>query len=329
MPSTLRIALSLVLALTPLVSSAATSATGSTVEFTLTTIQVGVLGYSDGTSLPVYAQGAGFFKKYGLDAHISSFNGGGAIVAAVAGGALDFGFGNVISVTAAIERGIPVIALTPAATFDQHEQGDVVLAKLRGSKLKSGADLIGKTVAVTTLSGTLQLAASAWIDQNGGDSKAVHFIELPNSEMVAALQQGRIDAAMLGEPVTSQRKADIEILSNAFTAIAPRWTEGFYVSSKAWVAANPDATHRFVQAMVEAARWANTHHTESANMLAPFARVDPSVFLAMTRAVQGDTLNAQLIQPPIDIAFKYGQIKAPYNAKDIVSDAQPYWRGVR
>ena len=294
----------------------------------LTPIAVGVLGYSDGTSLPVYAQGAGFFKKYGLDAHVSSFNGGGAIVAAVAGGALDFGFGNIISVVAALERGIPVVALTPAATFDQREQGDVVLVKVRGSKLKTGADLAGKTVAVTTLSGTLQLAASAWIDQNGGDSKAVHFIELPNSEMVAALQQGRIDAAMLGEPVTSQRKADVELLGNAFAAIAPRWTEGVYVSSKAWVTAYPDAAHRFVQAMVEAARWANTHRTESANMLAPFARVDPAVFMAMTRATQGDALSATLLQPPIDVAVKYGQLKTPFDAKALLSEAQPYWRGV-
>jgi NitT/TauT family transport system substrate-binding protein len=296
---------------------------------TLTTIQIGVLGYNDGTSLPVYAQGAGFFKKYGLDAQVASFNSGGAIVAAVAGGALDFGFGNVISVTAAIERGIPIIALTPAATFDQREQGDVVLVKVRGSKLKTGADLAGKTVAVTTLSGTLQLAASAWIDQNGGDSKGVHFIELPNSEMVAALQQGRIDAAMLGEPVMSQRKADVEVLANAFAAIAPRWSEGVYLSSKTWVTANPDAAHRFVEAMVEAARWANTHHTESANMLAPLVHIDPTVFMAMTRATQGDTLTTQLLQPPIDAAFKYGQLKTPFDAKQLVSEAQPYWHGVR
>ena len=296
---------------------------------TLTSINVGVLGYGDGTSLPVYAQGAGFFKKYGLDAHVSSLNGGGAIVAAVAGGALEFGFGNIITVTAAIERGIPVIALTPAIMFDDRERGDVELVKVRGSQMKTGADLAGKTIAVTTLNGTLQLAASAWIDKTGGDSKGVHFLELPNSGMVAALQSGRIDAAMLGEPITTQRKADIEVLANVFAAIAPRWTEGFYVSSKAWVTANPDAARRFVQAMVEAARWANTHRPESAALLAPLEGVDLATFMAMARSKQGDVMNAQLLQPPIDVAYKYGQLKTPYDAKQFVLDAQPYWRGVR
>ena len=132
-----------------------------------------------------------------------------------------------------------------------------------------------------------------------------------------------------GDPIKTQRKADVELLANAFAAIAPRWTEGAYVSSKAWVTANPDAAHRFVQAMVEAARWTNAHPAESATMLAPLAGVDAAVFMAMPRAIQGDALDAQLLQPPIDIAFKYGQLKAPYDAKAFVTEAQPYWRGVR
>jgi hypothetical protein len=37
----------------------------------------------------------------------------------------------------------------------------------------------------------------------------------------------------------------------------------------------------------------------------------------------------QLLQPPIDTAYKYGQLKTPFDAKDLVSAAQPYWRGVR
>jgi hypothetical protein len=81
--------------------------------------------------------------------------------------------------------------------------------------------------------------------------------------------------------------------------------------------------------MVEAARWANTHHTESANMLAPLVHIDPTVFMAMTRATQGDTLTTQLLQPPIDAAYKYGQLKTPFDAKLLVSEAQPYWHGVR
>ncbi len=80
--------------------------------------------------------------------------------------------------------------------------------------------------------------------------------------------------------------------------------------------------------MVEAARWANTHRVESANIMAPLEGIDLPIFMAMARSKQSDVLDAQLLQPPIDVAFKYGQLKTPYDAKLFVAEAQPYWRGV-
>jgi NitT/TauT family transport system substrate-binding protein len=295
----------------------------------LTPIRVAVIGYADATSLPVYAQASGIYKKYGLDATVTSFNGGGAIIAAVAGGSLEMGFSNLVSAASALQRGIPIVVLAPAAIFDDKNPVDNALVKAHGSKLKTGADLTGKAVAVTTLGGGLQLAASAWIDKTGGDSKSVHFVELPNSEMPAALKAGRIDAAMISEPALSQAKADVDLLADAFGAIAPRYTLGVFVASKTWVAANPDAAHRFVEAMVEAARWANTHHAETAKILAPFLGTDPAGIAATARSTFGDTLTYALLQPQLDVAYKYGQLKAPYDTHQIVTDAQPYWHGIR
>jgi NitT/TauT family transport system substrate-binding protein len=294
----------------------------------LTPIRVAVIGYADATSLPVYAQASGIYKKYGLDATVTSFNGGGAIIAAVAGGSLEMGFSNLVSAASALQRGIPIVVLAPAAIFDDKNPVDNALVKAHGSKLKTGADLTGKAVAVTTLGGGLQLAASAWIDKTGGDSKSVHFVELPNSEMPAALKAGRIDAAMISEPALSQAKADVDLLADAFGAIAPRYTLGVFVASKAWVTANPDAAHRFVEAMVEAARWANTHHAETAKILAPFLGTDAASIAATARSTFGDTLTYALLQPQLDVAYKYGQLKTAYDTHQIVTGAQPYWYGV-
>jgi NitT/TauT family transport system substrate-binding protein len=301
----------------------------SLAQTTPTPVRVGVLGYTDATSTPLYAQSAGFFKKYGLEAKITPFTGGGAVIAALAGGSIDVGFANIISAVAAMQRGIPIVALAPAAVFDEKDRADTLLVKARGSKLRTGADLNGKTVAVTTLSGTLQLCAAAWIDQHGGNSKSVHFVEVPVSEMSAALKQGRIDAAMLSEPALTQAKEEVEPLGDAFAAIAPRWTLGIFVASKAWVNANPEAAHRFVQAMVEASRWANTHHAQTAKILGPLSNIEAATFDSMARSVYGDRLDAAMLQPPIDVAVRYGQLKAPFDAKQIVLEAQPYWRGVR
>jgi NitT/TauT family transport system substrate-binding protein len=295
----------------------------------LTTIRAGVIGNTDATSLPIYGQGSGIFKKYGLTTEVSSFNGGGAIIAAIAGGSLDVGFSNLVSAASAVQRGIPVFVITPATIYDSKDRSDNLLVKAKGSKLRTGADLTGKTVAVTTLGGGLQLSAVTWIDKNGGDSKSVHFVELPNSEMAAALKQGRIEAAMLAEPVLSQVKNDVDVLGDAFGAVGGRYTQAVFVASKPWAAANPDVARRFVQAMVETARWANTHHADTAKILAPMMGVDPASMASAPRSVYGDVLSAPLLQPVLDAAYKYGQLKSPLDAKQLVTEAQPYWTSVR
>jgi ABC-type nitrate/sulfonate/bicarbonate transport system substrate-binding protein len=82
---------------------------------------------------------------------------------------------------------------------------------------------------------------------------------------------------------------------------------------------------RFVAAIVETGHWANTHHAESAKVLGPLTGIEPATFAAMTRSEYGDSLTAAMIQPVIDVAVKYGQLKEPLNANDIVAQAKPYW----
>jgi NitT/TauT family transport system substrate-binding protein len=286
-------------------------------------IRIANLGYTEASALPVYAQQSGIFKKYGLDATVTTFNGGGAIIAAIAGGSLDAGFSNITSAVAAIQRGIPIMILTPA-NLTSAGRADALLMKARGSKLKTGADLNGKIIAVTTLGGTLQLGAEAWIDKNGGDSKTVHFVEVPTSNMAPSLKQARIDAAMLSEPFLTEESADIEVLADAFAAVSNEWISSVFVASKAWVTANPDGTRHFIAAMHETGRWANTHHAETAKILSPLSGVPLATFTAMARTAYTDALTKALMQPGIDAAYRYGALKTPYDTAEIVTAATPY-----
>jgi NitT/TauT family transport system substrate-binding protein len=308
-----------------LVLLAALLPAGALAQGTLTPMRIAMLGSADGSAEPLFGQGAGIFKKHGIDATVTSYNGGGAVIAAVAGGSLEAGFSNITSAVAAIQSGIPILVIMPA-DMAVNDRENVQLVKLRGSKLKTGADLNGKIVATTTLGGTLQLGAETWIDKNGGDSHSVHFVEVPSSSMVPALKAGRVEAAMLGEPLLTPNKADIEVLGNAFAAIAPTWISSVFVLSKTWATANPDAARRFVAAMRETAQYANTHHAETAKIFGPAAGIDPALFATMQRATYGEQLTRALLQPGIDTAVKYGALKAPFDTEEIVTAAAPYWR---
>jgi NitT/TauT family transport system substrate-binding protein len=294
----------------------------------LPVVRVGDLGYNDASSEPLFGAAAGIFRRDGLDVKVSVLTGGGAIIAAIAGGSLEAGFSNAVSAAQAIQRGIPIVVLTPAAEYPG-DRSDTVLVKARGSKLKTAADLNGKIIAVTTLNGGLEASARLWIDKHGGDSKSVHFLELPGTEMTAALKAGRIDAAMLSEPLLTQQRNDVEQLADPFSAVAPRWTVGVFVASKAWVTANPDLARKFVQGMLDTAHWANTHRADTAKIAAPLTGIDLPTFALMARSRYGYELSAALLQPELDEALADGQLKAPIDAAQWVADAQPYWRGIK
>lgn len=282
-----------------------------------TTVRIGALP-SDVSAEPRYAQAQGFYAKAGIDAQIQTLANGGAIVAAVASGALDIGFANLTSIAAARQRGLPVRIVAPATLYTS-KSPVTVLVRARGSKLRTGADLRGKTVAVSTLRGELQVGASMWIDKTGGEALQTRFLELPFSAMAAALAAGRIDAAMITEPALTRGKESIELLSDAYTAIADEFLIGGYIASESWLRDNVDAAKRFSGAMAETAKWANGHRDETAAILAKESGLDEKLVRTMTRATYGERLSAEVIQPVLDAALKYGSLKAPMTAKELLA----------
>ena len=295
----------------------------------LTTIHVGTTNNSDSSLEPVYAKAGGLFKRSGLDARVESFSSGGAILDAVVAGALDVGFTNIASAGAALARGLPIVLLAPSMLYTSKSPINFLVAA-RGSTLKTGADFAGKTIGVSTLTGELQIGASAWIDRAGGDAKSVHFVEIPFAAMVPALKQGRIDAAVLSEPAFTENKDDIEYIGDASAGSGSRFLVAGFVSSKAWVAANPETARRFVTAMLLTARWANTHRAETGRILAEERKTDPAIVAVMNRATFGDALTAAIVQPLLDAAYKYGTLKQPVKGADLIADAAPFWtQGIR
>ena len=48
--------------------------------------------------------------------------------------------------------------------------------------------------------------ASAWVDNNGGDSKSIKWVEINSATAMAAIQAKRIDGALVGEPYFTQAR---------------------------------------------------------------------------------------------------------------------------
>ena len=62
--------------------------------------------------------------------------------------------------------------------------------------IRTAKDLAGKTIGVSTLRDLAQVAIMSWIDQNGGDSHASTYVELPPLDIPPSLERGRIAAGL-------------------------------------------------------------------------------------------------------------------------------------
>jgi NitT/TauT family transport system substrate-binding protein len=255
---------------------------------------------------PFYAVAAGFFEKYGITAELNTVStNGAAIAAAIVGGDMDIGISSIPALAQAYLKQIPFTIIAGAGLYSSSAPIDALIVPL-GSPLHAAKDLEGKTVAVNGLNSIAQYGPQAWIDQHGGDSSKVKFVEVPPAVMSVAMTQGRVDAAWVTEPYLSANKNDARVLGNCFDAIASRFMIAAFFTTVAWADAHRDLLRRYQAAMRDTARWANANHPKTAEILAKASTVDVATLRSMNRAVYPESLDPKLIQPVIDITARYG-----------------------
>ncbi len=270
-----------------------------------------------------YGTDLGYFRNAGLNAQVTRISGGPTIMAAVASGDLDIGWGNAIDVSVAHSRGVPITIVATATIEDQSDPGTGLLAAAESSTIRTARDLNNKTIAVLSLRNFTELSTRYWIDKNGGDSKTVHFVELPYASMMDAVRAGRVDAAVLdntADPTLGKPGDPLHLLSAVFFSVAPRIEGAVWYSSTTWVASHPSQAKRFVAVMKQTAEWANAHHRESADILAAHIPRTADQINSGKRVLYGTSISPALIQPELDLAFKYGLLPAPVPARDIITD---------
>lgn len=270
---------------------------------------------SDSGAQVFYAQDMGFFKRAGLDVEITVMNPA-PIPAAVESKTFDVAEINVATLAAAREHGQPFFLVAPSAIYSNKRRPTDGIVVAQDSPIKTARDFNGKTFGVNGLQNIGQVTTQQWIDKNGGDSSTVKFVEMSNSLMVTAIQQGRIDAGEMNEPTLDAALALGErTLGTGYSAVADTFAIGGYFCTGEYAAAHPDIIRRFAAVMAETARWANTHQAESGSILAKWTKL--TVAPTMPRVTYGERLSAAVVQPLIDVAAKYHLLRATIPATDL------------
>ena len=261
----------------------------------------------------------GAFRKAGLDVQLTKANSGSAVAVAVAGGAVDIGKSSLLSVLVARSKNLPFILVAPSGIYTA-EAPTAGLIVAPNSPIKTGHDMNGKTVGVSGLNDLTSLSTQAWVDQNGGDSKTLKFLEIPVSAIGESVASGRVDAGCLPNPNMAEAVASgkARLLAPAVSAIARRFAQAAFFSTADYVAKNKATVATFRKVVEEGSAYANAHHAQMIPIIAKFTGIEEKVIAAEPQQLVGTSLDVRLIQPLVDTAAKYGAIPGTFDARAMI-----------
>jgi NitT/TauT family transport system substrate-binding protein len=208
-------------------------------------------------SAPYYiAMEKGYFKALGLDVQMEPLQGGSDAVIQLSSGNFDVAAGGAgVGFWNAVDRGVKFIVVAPLHTETARQATPLVTTKANfdSGKIKSAADLKGKKVAVNAKGSATDYWLEAALKTGGLTIKDVDYQVVAFADVAAALTNGAIDAAMLGEPLVTQAED-----KGLIARIADNFVPGFQVTSvyyNADFAKNkPDAARNFLIAFLKGCR---------------------------------------------------------------------------
>ncbi|MFK0115738.1 ABC transporter substrate-binding protein [Streptomyces sp. NPDC090994] len=247
----------------------ASSADGGT-----TRVKVGIIPIVD--VAPLYlGRKKGFFGDRGIEVEAVAAQGGAAIVPSVLIGQFQFGFSNTTSLMIAQVKGVPVTSVANGAASNGTVGADVTCVGVaKDSPVKSAKDLAGRTVAVNALHNIGDTTVREAVRADGGDPSEVEFAEIPFDQMPAALADGRVDAAWMGEPAQTIAKAQgARVIASPFAETDPALTVATYFTSTKLQQENPELVKDFSEAMTESLRYAAAHPDEARQVLTEYTKI--------------------------------------------------------
>lgn len=157
------------------------------------------VGVSDWTGWVAWyvAEQKGFFKKHGANVKLVWFANYTDSISALSSGQLDANSQTWSDTLGPLAKGVPVKAIL---VNDNSAGNDALMV---GPKIKSFADLKGKTVALEEYSISHFVLATA-LARNGMSPKDVKIVNLSAGDAAAAFLSGRVEAAVVWNPWVSQ-----------------------------------------------------------------------------------------------------------------------------
>jgi NitT/TauT family transport system substrate-binding protein len=278
------------------------------------------IGYAatDIGSYPLYGKSLGIFAKAGIDVELTAFNNSQAISNAAAAGAVDVGASDMLQMANGFIHGVPFGYFAGAALYSSAEP-TLVLCVAKDSPYRKATDFEGQTIVVIALNSVSSISVQEWLHVNGADLAKVKIFEAPFPTMIPGLERGTFAAALMAEPFVTLGAAQTRQVARTYDSIGKEFYVNAWFANRDWIKRSPDVARRFRTAIYETAQWANTHHPESAVMLADITKLPLENIRTMKRAIFATSLDTKLMQPVLDVGLRYKAIEKQVAAADLIA----------
>lgn len=234
-----------------------------------TTLPQATAVYGTISTDPIYlwtAQEKGFFKKHGVNIDLTHIPTNQAIQALI-GGKIHFSTTGPQVVEANLAGADTVYILNPINTF--------VFSIYSRPEITSIKALAGKTLGATNKGTPTDVAGRMVVTQNGlkpdSDVKFLYLKEIP--ALVAALQQGIIDAALLAAPSTlTARNFGLKELLN-ITALKIPFVQHAVGTTRSYINANPEVVRAFVRGAAEGLDYMRKNRNDAVAIMSKYTKI--------------------------------------------------------
>ena len=212
-----------------------------------------VAANSNATMLPFWvAQEKGYFKDHGLDVSLKTIENVATLPPAL-GKSFDMVLSTPTLVISSDKQGIPVQWVS-GSSVDSVEHKSGALMVMKDSGINSVADLDGKTIGVLNESGTLHIATSYWMKQEGVDLDSLKIVQVDGPSQADQLKSERIDAVESVTPFTGQiAAAGAKSLGVPYRALGDVIAPIMFASQTQWAKDNAKSVTGFQAALNEGA----------------------------------------------------------------------------
>ncbi|HEY4535840.1 MAG TPA: ABC transporter substrate-binding protein [Enteractinococcus sp.] len=281
-------------------------------------VTIGVLSIAPSVGV-AYGIEHGIFEEHGFDVTYEISSAGAAMLPAVSAGQLDFGVGNPLSVTTAVDQGLEMKII--AGYSNSLEEGNDVAGVVTraDSGIETWADLEGETTAVNALKTLGDLTVMHLAEEDGADPQALNFSEIGFPDMPAQLERGNADAVWIPEPFLSQLLEDDanKLVGYSFQETDPGMATMVTFTSGQLAEEDPEMVADFAEAMTAALEASQNDQEGSRELLVEFLEIPEEAAQELVMERLDGEVNREQLMFMVELADRYDFIDSAPSEEDL------------